>query len=393
MRCDAGVVRRSISIGGIDRLALCALVLCAGAQLAMADVPVSPDRTPERPGPRALLSRLDDSSWSNREEATRGLIDFGTSIYGELSAAYRQSTSAEVRRRIRYIVREIHYSAAAGPILAFLGVEPQHVNGESHPPRVFPGATGVNLRNVIAGSAAFRAGLMSNDLIVSVNGSAADGHDTALAFTEWIGSQRPGSQCRLTVVRGCEGFLYSAQTMSGFDPRGFAKLATRAVTRADNPMIPENAVALEITDVGRADTRLGLKQGDLIISIDGAPVPPEGAVEALKQWANTAQVPILDPRERRLQVIPGLRQNANAFRNDQPSVRVLRGGKVLEIDVVLGERPPYLQDGRMTGGRAGQRGVSAQKIAEADAAFEVLWATRFADSDPNADDATTLEIP
>jgi hypothetical protein len=366
-------------------------LLVAFAGVARGDSPNSPDRK-NGLSPSDLLTNLSSSNWAAREDATRALIEFGPSIYGELAAAYQRSNSAELRRRIKHIVREIHYTATAGPILAFLGVGPEHVNGDSHPPRVFPGQTGVNLRTVIAGSAAFRAGLMDGDVVVSINGSSAAGRDTAQAFTEWIGSQRPGSRCKLTVVRGSEGFHYSAQTMSSFDPRGFGKLKTRTVTRADNPLIPEDATALEITDVGRADPRLGLKDGDLIISFDGAPLPKEGAPEALIAWANTARAPILDPRERL--VIPQLRQGVIQMRNEEPFVRVLRGGKLVEIEVVLGERPPYLGDGRMqAGGRAGQRGVDAQAIAESDAAFEQLWSSRFAESDSGAEDDMTFDVP
>lgn len=342
-----------------------------------------------------LVSGLTSANWQVREASTRSLIELGPSIYSELEAAFRSSRSAEQRRRIRHIVREIHYNSTVGPVLAFLGVQPEHVNGDSYPPRVFPGSTGVHLRMVIAGSSAYRAGLVDGDVIVSINGSSAAGHDTAQAFTEWIGSQRPGSRCRLTVVRGCEGVRFGGHANSRFNPRWFRNVQTRSVTRNDHSIIPEGAVALEVTDASRAPAELGIRPGDLIISLDGAPLPVADAPQALRHWAENAQVPDPQADQRRVQLVfPGVRQQPGGQPRDGESYAVvLRGGRLVDIEVELGERPAYLRDGKHGGGRAGQRGVDPRTLAEADAAFEQLWAARFADSDPSPDDEPDFELP
>lgn len=325
-----------------------------------------------------LIADLGGERWATREAASAELIKYGSALYDTLLQAYLKSEHYETRDRIKRIVLEIHLNETVGPVRAYLGISHAPFDAAFASDSVLvPGGSGLELSTVVPGSAAGLAGLQPGDVLIGLNGERATTEKPAMAFVKWIGEQLPGTPCRITVIMGSEGRILSLENPIGFDPRGFKRAERRLVTWEEDRRLPEGAYGIELTNVERADKRLDLQNGDLIISLNGKRLEAETALSLFEIW--TQWEPQFDFGRDNEQ--EGRRGQQGFFPNRRviqkelvPAIQIVRGGKVVDLDIVLTARPSNLRDGR-----AWQRGMQDRRreFADAEAGFERLWADIF----------------
>ncbi len=121
----------------------------------------------------------------------------------------------------------------------------------------------------------------------------------------------------------------------------------------NNPTIPKEGPGLKVSSVidNTGAKRAGLRQGDIIVRLDGQPLPGDGA-----DVVNAFSAAI---RERR----PG----------GGMELTVARGGKTLDVQVTLGRCPEYLARGQ-TG--QGVRGTTDIWVQTRDR-FPIWWTENF----------------
>jgi len=324
----------------------------------------------------ALIADLGSPHWPAREIATVKLQRLGPPIYGVIREAYRRCNRFEVRNRIKRIAYEIHLNEKIGPVRAFLGISHYPADKTAHSDgRVLPGQTAVQFTAIVPGSAAAMAGLEPDDLLLGLNGQLSTEAEPATEFISWIGMQLPGTTCTLRVFDGGEGRVLNKSIMNGFDVRGFRHAEIKVVST--DSRLPEGAAGIELVDVARADARLGLAAGDLIVALDGKLLKADSPEAVFQDWVaakefvkknetDKRQPAPRIPRFRR----PGAAREGNAA--GTPSVQILRGGTVRDIEITLLARPANLQ-----GGRVWQRNTSARAVRDAEAAFDVMWQEQF----------------
>lgn len=359
---------------------LAALFLVVSVRLVFAGN-LSPDRRgPDKTGDgdetlSKLIADLGSPVWRTRENATIALMRGGPESYEALRTAYEQAGQYEVRRRIKRVVAEIYVTRLLGPVPAFLGIAHGRYNlTYDVEPRVPAGSTALLIRTVFPWTSADRAGLRRGDLLITLNGKRATEASPAGRFPTWIKQQKVGTPCRLGVLRGGKGLLLNKRAMRGFDPRGFSRLKTRVLHHDDDPRIAKGEAGFLIEDARRADPRLHLKKDDLLIALDGRPIPAEGAADLFGRWTQGERIHAsAGKRGRAGKGAPQpVRRKRVAGKKMVPSAQILRGVRWVELDARLGRRPTYLP-----GGRAWQRGEDDRTMDDADAAFETWWAEEF----------------
>lgn len=332
---------------------------------------------------KGLIDSLGHEEWTAREFAAVKLERYGPAIYDVLREAYRTTDRVEVRNRLKRVVYEIHLNQNVGPVRAFLGIShyPADVTFEADP-RLTPGATGLLFTDIVPGSAAALVGLRKGDVLIGLNGRRGTMAESAASFVSWIAGQIPGTSCVVTVFRGGAGRTLNRETVAGFDVRGFQRASTRLITWETDRRLPDGAVGLELTEVERADKRLDLRSGDLIVAINGRRLVPETALSDFERLIH--EQALTDPdedendpnRQPQVQLVPllnrGIVVNNNAT-NIKPSVQIVRGGEVRDFEVTLLARPSSLR-----GGRAFQRNTSPRAISDADDSFVQMWRETFA---------------
>jgi C-terminal processing protease CtpA/Prc len=146
--------------------------------------------------------QLDDPRYEVRQSASDALIMIGPPAYSVLRRAFSEARTYEARHRIRQIVKRIFVEERTESRRAFLGI--QHQPGGATPdPRLPAGTVGVLIVDVISDTAAERAGLRRGDLIVRLNGENISS-DPQMPIAAWIGTQSPGTECELEILRGTE---------------------------------------------------------------------------------------------------------------------------------------------------------------------------------------------
>jgi len=347
---------------------LCRAVFAAAPASVAGDSPRAVQEAPLA----QLIEDLGSPVWETRETATLSLMQRGPEIYDTMLSAYRQSSQHEVRRRIKRVVAEIFVSELLGPAPAFLGISHARADltwREDH--RVPAGGTALLINDVFPWTAADRAGIRRGDLVISLNGRRATTDHPAGGFPLWIKDQRVGTVCRLGVLRGGRGFVLNRGLMHGFDPRGFSKLKTRVLYHADDPKVAEGFAGILIEEVGRADPRLGLNNGDLLVALDGQAIPADGALEIFSRWTRGEWQGQPAAKDGPPNVAPGNAQRGSP-EDEVPSVQVLRKVRWLELSASLGRRPTFLQ-----GARATPQGTQDTAVDDANAAFEAWWQAEF----------------
>ncbi len=317
-----------------------------------------------------LIHDLSSPRWSVREAASNALMDAGTAAYRALRSEFRETNSYEIRRRIRAVAKEIYMAEVIGPPHAFLGIS--HNRGAAIPAqedqRVPLWASGLLITNVIHGTAAYRAGLHRDDLIMAINGRTGMKNYPAIEFTQWIASQKPGTVCLLNVIRGGEGVRLDGGSVPNFTPSALAKAKIRVLRHEDDPRIPYVAAGILIEDVGPVDRILKrdkgphVAAGDLLLALNDEIIPLEGTVEHFQKWCQ-GDLPLKTPD---LPAAPG---DPSAPR--QPSAHLLRGGQGFDMEISLGRRPAYVDS------RPPARGADPTPYEQAIHSFEAWWQETF----------------
>lgn len=321
-----------LALAAMSALALAASAPChAQATADTADLPALPSAEILDNGALAELIRdLGSARQDEREAATERLMGSGASLDAPAWRAFAQTSQYEVRRRIRLVMRELFLAKRLGPPPSFLGISylPYPVD-PAVDGRVPAGFTALRLNSVVPWSAASRAGLQRADLVVALNGRRFLPPDSPLEIPAWIRKQPLGTPCRLSVIRGGTGKVLNDDSTPGFDPRAFGKIETQVVTTEDEPRLTPGSAALRISNAARADPRLALAEGDLIVALDGQPLPADEPLERLSAWARGDWVGS-----------PTVKTPAG----EAQSAQVLRGGEYLTCEAVLGRRPSHLPD-------------------------------------------------
>ena len=322
-----------------------------------------------------MIEDLGSADWQLRQTATQRLMDQGPEIYEPLRQAFRHGKQYEIRRRIKRIARELRVSELLGPTRGFLGIQhPRNAQYSRGNARIPPGATGLLIMDVIPWTAAAAAGLEPGDLLMALNGRRATTEHTALSFPDWIKLQQPGTRCRFGILRGGTGWRLDPKERPGFDPRSFAKHRTRVVLHTDDPRIPKGGAAIRIEDVNARDNRMNLEAGDLIIALDGQALPADRAEDLFTGWTQGRPISetLSDPP---VPFIPQFAPGNFVAHDAAPSAQILRGGRWLDVDVVLRRKRAYRPDGRPL----------REGAAEAEDGFEAWWGDWFAPSGIPAD--------
>lgn len=102
-----------------------------------------------------LLDALSARRYPCRQRATERLKEYGPEAYPRLVAAFKASTSLEVRLRLRGIAEHIFLREAAGAREGFLGIQ-FHVVTQAHDPRLAAGQRGLVVMGVVDNAPADR---------------------------------------------------------------------------------------------------------------------------------------------------------------------------------------------------------------------------------------------
>lgn len=332
-----------------------AFILSTPAGIDRADVsPASDSAAPKTV--QLLIEDLDDPQWRVRETTTESLIERGPAIYDAMRAAFVNTSSYEVRRRIGRIVEEIYVTDAVGPAPAFLGIK-RDTSGIPDP-RIPGNAMSELVTGVITCTAAERAGIRAGDLIMSLDGEWITDRYPAEGFVRWIENQRPGTPCRLGSLRGGLGFELREE-LRPLSTEELARIEFDIATQADDARVPSKGAGLLI----KRDAKLiDLRTGDLILAIDRTLIPAGNAKATFDEWARRQSLAPDDDDGNGL-VIAG---EGPAVKTEQVrSLHVLRGGTWFYSDVKLGRRPA----------RVGSRARESRIAAYRD--FQIWWRETF----------------
>jgi predicted metalloprotease with PDZ domain len=192
----------------------------AGAGTAETD-PVKPPAEPVKTWDAAriagLLAELGDEQFTKRETATRDLAGAPASVLKTVQTAAGQTEDPEVRRRLEQVAREIFVRRIArnlpewGAGRGFLGI--RWTLSEDSP--------GVIVQEVLANTAADKAGLQPGDVILQVNKTefrAGMTHDEAM--TVWR-TMTPNQALVLKVSRAEQAEPLEIKAVTGEMPGQF----------------------------------------------------------------------------------------------------------------------------------------------------------------------------
>ena len=311
--------------------------------------------------PRAIattVDKLDSPDWQTRDEAEFELQGVDPTWADKFREVAMKAATVEASLRLKRLTEELYVAERLGPAPAFLGISHEQVSWESDP-RVVPGFAGLRIRYTIPNTAAERARLQPDDLIVAVDGFVPRSLEDCVAATRRIAGHKPGETCDFVLLRGVTGLHLNSRSVNGFDPRGMRNARTRVITSADDPRLIDDAVGLQITASHLIDSRLGIQTGDIIIGLNGAPIPAQDPQGALAAWSAAREAEVMPVPQR----IAGLRM---------PSMQIIRGGRRIRAAVRLGRVP--LSVAEQSGQRQPSiRGASPERVRELRDEFERWW--------------------
>ncbi len=152
-----------------------------------------------------LIPLLGSPEFTRREQATTRLMEIGAPAFARLRVAYHRSDDLEVLLRIEKIVREGYMTRHVFARFGFLGIRRRSGPGPTHgdDPRIRKGHTGIVIETVLEDTAAARAGLQPDDVIIAMDASHFHG-DAILAFRSFakgIRESGAGARVSFTVLR------------------------------------------------------------------------------------------------------------------------------------------------------------------------------------------------
>ncbi|MCP4250256.1 MAG: PDZ domain-containing protein [bacterium] len=147
-----------------------------------------------------LIARLGSNDFTQREEATRSLVEIGPAAFDALAAAYRATEDYEIRLRVQDVVEMSFFQDRLFDRIGFLGVRLEVVDHQVSP-HIPRGHTGVRLSQVVEDTAADRAGLRPDDIIVQIDGEPLPPDLTGDDFSRMIRDTGPGRTLSLSIDR------------------------------------------------------------------------------------------------------------------------------------------------------------------------------------------------
>jgi len=159
-----------------------------------------------------LVAELGDDDYRHREAAQAALASLPAQALPHISRAYRDSTDAEVRMRLRlyadhYFERHVLAKFEDLKRPGYLGIMQQ--DG-----RLDDGAGFVQVVKVMPGTGAEEAGLEAGDRIIAINGNPMPASNATLAVARYIQAHQAGDEIRCTVLRGEQSIEITA-TLGG----------------------------------------------------------------------------------------------------------------------------------------------------------------------------------
>jgi len=183
-----------------------------------------------------LIPRLGSIEYLERIEATERLKEIGAGALAKLRDAYRATDDLEVLLRIEQITESVYLEHHVYSRKAFLGIsltpyDPSRIEG---PPLPID-SPAVALTNVIAGTAAAKAGLQIGDVVIESEGlplsDLPDPEDTkngitqrfpvVTNFSRGIARHRPGDHLKIRIMRGTD--VLEVDIELGFLPESMRK--------------------------------------------------------------------------------------------------------------------------------------------------------------------------
>jgi S1-C subfamily serine protease len=154
-------------------------------------------------------------------------------------------------------------------------------------------ARGALIVGIVEGGPADKAGLKSGEVITAVNGIAVE-HPDALWYR--LTTAGLGQSVRLTVLQnGAERTVTMAlgaapetvprdeRLIEGRNPFAGLRVANLSPKLATELRLPADKVGVVVTEVvrGSPSARLGFQPGDIMVAVNGDPVPSTKAMEVL----------------------------------------------------------------------------------------------------------------
>lgn len=187
---------------------------------------------------QSLIEDLTSPEYQVREEATDRLLELGNAPLPQLRDAYVHSDDLEQLLRIEQIVHNAYLDHRVYQRNGYLGVayaQNFFPDANTFPDNPLPeGATGILVTQVQPSTAAQRAGLRDNDIIIELDDLPLDELAQGPVdrnFASAITDRGPGSPIRLTVVRAGRVIRLEAVLQSRprelYDPMTYPNLAQR----------------------------------------------------------------------------------------------------------------------------------------------------------------------
>lgn len=166
----------------------------------------------------ALIPQLASASYQDRKAARLRLLEIGPPAFTKLRDAYLINDDLEVRLLIEEIVHTSYLAYHVYSQKGFLGVQLREYRRRgAEDNRIPKGVDAVVLARIISGTAAERAGLQRDDVIVALEGkplpvTPKETFDPAVnnagqvvdGVSRMIAARRPGDRLTFTLWRGME---------------------------------------------------------------------------------------------------------------------------------------------------------------------------------------------
>lgn len=180
-----------------------------------------------------LIRRLSASRYTDRSQAAERLMEKGISTMTLLRTAYHESDELEMKLQIERIVLAVYLDEYVYGRSGFLGITQRRAPHPTHTddPRIPEGHIGIVIDRVHNGTAAFRAGLADEDIIVAVDDEfIRSSANPTEAFGDLIRRRGPGGKIKLTVLRR-SGEITTEVTLGRCPPEMVERGQIQSVTK------------------------------------------------------------------------------------------------------------------------------------------------------------------